>query len=176
MELSIPTDPESRNCMMDKESLSPELRTDRDVRHEDVAAIPLVEERLEVSKRAVESGRVRVHVTVDERREDITEELLRDDVEIERVPQNVPLAEMPHVRLEGTTTIVPVVEEVVVVEKRLMLVEEIHIRRRSETETRTIPVSVRAERATVERDGVRESVAREEATLSDGAVRKDGAR
>ena len=121
---------------------------------DEVATIPLVEERLQVGKRAVESGRVRVHVKVEERQETVAEELLRDDVEIERIPRNTPLSAVPHVRLEGTTTIVPVVEEVLVVEKRLMLVEEIHIRRRSEHERREIPVTVRSEHARVEREDV----------------------
>ena len=120
---------------------------------DEVAAIPLVEERLNVAKRHVETGRVRVHVKVEERRETITEDLLRDEVEVERVPRNERLTDLPHVRLEGTTTIVPVVEEVLVVEKVLMLVEEIHIRRRSETERREIPVILRSEQANVERDG-----------------------
>jgi uncharacterized protein (TIGR02271 family) len=151
--------------MADEDDHQAGLRPRDGVTHDQIAAIPLVEERLEVSKRAVESGRVRVHVTVEERREDVTEQLLRDDVEIERVPLNVPLYETPHVRLEGSTTIVPVVEEVVVVEKRLILVEEIHIRRKSETESRTIPMTVRTERAAIERDGVPESVAGGGATL-----------
>jgi uncharacterized protein (TIGR02271 family) len=119
---------------------------------EEVAAIPLVEERLSVAKRQVESGRVRVHVTVEEREEIVTEQLLRDDVQVERVPRNVRLTEVPSVRLEGNTTIVPVVEEVLVVEKALVLVEEIHISRRSVSEETEIPVTVRAERANVERD------------------------
>ena len=119
---------------------------------EEVAAIPLVEERLSIAKRQVESGRVRVHVTVEERQETITEQLLHDDLQIERVPRNVRLTEVPHVRLEGNTTIVPVVEEVVVVEKALMLVEEIHICRRSVSEPMEIPVTLRVERAKVERD------------------------
>src|SRR5438128_4303326 len=84
---------------------------------EEVAAIPLVEERLSVAKRQVESGRVRVRVTVEEREELITEQLLRDDLQIERVPKNVRVTDVPHVRLEGNTTIVPVVKEVLVVEK-----------------------------------------------------------
>ena len=139
--------------MVENDIVTTDGRTHRLAAAEEVAAIPLVEERLEVSKRAVESGRVRVHVTVEERQQEISEQLLRDDVDVERVPRNVPISELPHVRLEGTTTIVPVVEEVVVVEKRLMLVEEIHIRRRSETEVRTIPVTVRSEQARIERDG-----------------------
>lgn len=118
---------------------------------EQVAAVPLLEERLEVTRRQVETGRVRVHVDVEERQEILTEELLRDDLQIERVPRNIPIDEVPHVRLEGNTTIVPVVEEVVVVQKTLVLVEEIHICRKSTSETREIPVTLRSERARVER-------------------------
>ncbi len=120
---------------------------------EEYAAIPLVEERLSIGKRSVESGRVRVRVTVEERQETVTEPLARDDVQIERVPRNERLTEMPHVRLEGGTTIIPVVEELLVVEKALVLVEEIHVRRRTETEMVEIPTTLRSERATVERDG-----------------------
>jgi len=118
---------------------------------EEVAAIPLVEERISITKREVESGRVRVHVTVEERAETIAEQLSRDDVEIEHVPRNVRLTEMPHVRHEGTTTIIPVVEEVAVIDKALVLVEEIHIRRRTTSESVEIPVTLRSERAKIER-------------------------
>ena len=125
---------------------------------EEIAAIPLVEERLSVAKRQVESGRVRVHVTVEEHEEVVTEQLLHDDLQIERVPRNVRLTEVPHVRLEGNTTIVPVVEEVLVVEKALVLVEEIHICRRSVPEETQIPVSLRVEQARIERESGREPV------------------
>ena len=117
-----------------------------------VAAIPLVEERLSVSKRQVESGRVRVRLSVEERHETVSQEVLRDVLKIERVPCNVRVSEQPHVRHEGDKTIVPVVEERLVVEKVLMLIEEIHISRTSESETSQIPVCLRAERASIERD------------------------
>ena len=141
--------------MADQSNLSNKRRGARAASPQEYAAIPLVEERLSISKREVESGRVRVRVSVEEREETITAELARDDVQIERVPRNERLTEMPHVRLEGSTTIIPVVEEVVIVEKALMLVEEIHLRRRTETETVQIPATVRSERATVERDTAR---------------------
>ena len=115
-------------------------------------AIPLIEERLSITKRQVECGRVRVQVTVEEREETVTEELLRDELQIEHVPKNVRLTEVPRVRVEGNTTIVPVVKEVVVTEKALMLVEEIHICRQPIAEVAEIPISLRSERATVERD------------------------
>ena len=47
--------------------------------------------------------------------------------------------------------IVPVLEEVVVVQKQLVLKEELHIRRRAETETVEVPVSLRKQRVIVER-------------------------
>ena len=120
---------------------------------EEVAAIPLVEERLSVTKRQVESGRLRVRISVEEREERVPVALAHDEVEIERIPKNIAVSEIPGVRLEGNVTIVPVVEEVVVVEKRLVLVEEIHVRRKSATRTEEIPVMVRSEQASIERDG-----------------------
>jgi uncharacterized protein (TIGR02271 family) len=126
--------------------------TDTRTQSEEVAAIPLVEERLSVGKREVETGRLRVRISVDEREETVPAELAYDDVEIERVPKNVALTELPSVRIEGNTTVIPVVEEEVVVEKRLILVEEIHIHRRTATVTEQVPVVLRSERAEVERE------------------------
>ena len=117
----------------------------------EVAAIPLVEERLLVGKREVEAGRLRVHISVNEREERVPVTLAHDEVEIARVPKNLPLSELPSVRLEGNTTVIPVVEEVVVVEKRLVLVEEIHVRRKTGSSTEEIPMIVRSEQASIER-------------------------
>ena len=137
--------------MVEKNRVATRPRSAPGQANEEVAAIPLVEERLSVSKRQVENGRVRVHVTIEEHEETIAEQLMRDDLQIERVPRNQRLDEVPHVRLEGNTTIIPVVEEVLVVEKALVLVEEIHICRRSVAEPVEIPVTLRSEQARVER-------------------------
>ncbi|MEA3052979.1 MAG: hypothetical protein QOG72_1882 [Sphingomonadales bacterium] len=119
---------------------------------EEVASIPLVEERIDVSRKEVETGRLRVRISVDEREEQVAAELARDEVEIRRVPKNQALTEIPGVRTDGDVTIIPVVEEQLVVEKRLVLVEEIHVVRKSETERREIPVTLRSERADIERE------------------------
>jgi stress response protein YsnF len=113
--------------------------------------IPLVEERASTGKREVETGRVRVHTRVDERIEVIRQELARDEVEIERVPMNRHIDEMPKIREEKGVTIVPVVEEVLVIEKKLMLVEEIRMSRKRSYETYERPVTLRSQRAEVER-------------------------
>ncbi len=123
------------------------------VEEQEVAAIPLVEERVQIAKRQVETGRLRVRVSVGEREEEVPVNLTHDEVEVHRVPRNVPLSSLPSVRLEGNVTVIPVVEEVVVVEKRLVLVEEIHVRRKTVTSTETVPVRLRSEQAEVEREG-----------------------
>ena len=126
---------------------------------QEVAAIPLVEERVSVAKREVETGRFRIRVTVEERQDIVPAELAHDEVEIERVPMNQTLSQLPSVRLEGSTTIIPVVEEVVVVEKKLVLVEEIHVRRKSNVRTQDIPVTLRSEQAEIERTGFADEAA-----------------
>ncbi len=120
---------------------------------QEVAAIPLVEERVHVTKRQVETGRLRVRVSVGEREEAVPIALDHDEVEVRRVPRGIALTVLPSVRIEGNLTVIPVVEEVAVVETRLILVEEIHVRRKTVTETGTVPIMLRAEQAEIERDG-----------------------
>lgn len=96
---------------------------------EDVV-IPLVEERVRVSKRDIETGRVRINTHVEHRLERVVTELDREQIEIRRVPVDRIVDVAPQVREEDGITIVPVVEEVLVVEKRLRVVEEIHLERR----------------------------------------------
>lgn len=120
----------------------------------EVATIPILEEQLFVDKREVESGRLNISIDVEERTETVVQELARDDLEIERVKRNERVTELPHVRLEGDVTVIPVVEEVLVVEKALMLVEELRVRRRSSVERKEIPVVLRSERASVEHEAV----------------------
>ena len=122
-------------------------------KQEEVATIPLVEERLSIEKRQVEAERLQVRVSVKEREGLIPVELQHDELQIERVSRNVPVSELPLVRHEGNTTIIPVVEEEVVIEKRLVLVEEIYVRRVTATRTQEVPVSIRSEEASIERDG-----------------------
>jgi stress response protein YsnF len=56
-------------------------------------------------------------------------------------------------RTEGETTIIPVMEEVLVVEKRLRLKEELHVTRRRTEHRDPQRVTLRSERVEVERTG-----------------------
>ena len=113
------------------------------------AVIPVVEEKISVSKREHETGRVVVHVTPHLRDETIDVPLAEEHVEIERVPRNEFVSGPVAVRQEGDVTVVPVLEEVLVVEKRLMLREEVRITRRRETRRHVEHVTLRSEEARV---------------------------
>ena len=114
--------------------------------------IPLVEETAIVDTRQVITGRVRVQTITDTIEELAQAEVLQEIVEVTRVPIDQVVATAPEIRTEGDVTIVPMLEEVLVVEKRLVLKEELHIRRRVGTETIEVPVTLRKQRAIVERE------------------------
>lgn len=113
--------------------------------------VPVLAETLHVDKRAVEAGRVRVSKTVQERVETVDVPLLAEEVNVERVAVNRVIESAPPIRYEGDVMIVPLVEEVLVVEKRLMLREELHITKRQTQRHDHREVTLRSEQATVER-------------------------
>jgi stress response protein YsnF len=118
---------------------------------ETVEVVPIVEETAFVSKRQVAAGKVRVHTRVDTVEELARASLRSDKVDVTRVPIDKVVDRIPDVRTEGDVTIVPVMEEVLVVETKLVLKEEIHIRHYVETENVEVPVTLRRQRAVVER-------------------------
>lgn len=89
----------------------------------------LAEEQLEVSKQQVSDGHVRVTRRVTEHEEKIALLLRQQTAEIERVPKSERLTSMPEIREENGVIIIPVVEEEVEIIRRLVLKEELHIRK-----------------------------------------------
>jgi uncharacterized protein (TIGR02271 family) len=113
--------------------------------------LPVIEETLDVHTTPVEKGRVRIRKMVHEREELVDPPLLRDEVVVERVPINRVVEGPIPVRSEGDTLIISLFEEVLVVERRLLLKEEVHLtKRRVETHTPQ-RVTLRREEAIVER-------------------------
>jgi uncharacterized protein (TIGR02271 family) len=125
--------------------------------------IPVIEEVLDVQKRRVETGGVRINKKVSEREERIDEPVWQEEVDVRRVAINrVVDGPVPESRIEGDVMIVPVLEEVVVVKKQLVLKEELHITRRRIVERDSRTVTLRREEATVERIEPVDRQAREE--------------
>jgi len=116
--------------------------------------VPVVREEVQVDKRVVDTGRgVRIHKTVAEHPCHIDERLTRDEVEISHVPVDriVPLDAAPATRYEGDTLVVPILEEVLVVERRVRIKEEVRITRTRREEHHAETVMLKSEQVSVER-------------------------
>jgi stress response protein YsnF len=113
--------------------------------------IPLYEEEANVVRRTVAAGTVRVATVTREREQLVDQVLTSERFEIERVPVGRVVETAPPDRTEGDLTIMPVVEEIIVVERRLILKEEIHIRRVRQTERHRESVTMRTQDAVVTR-------------------------
>ena len=118
---------------------------------EETKAVPLIEEVAQIEKRAVPTGKVTVRTISDTYAELVDVNLSEETVRVERVTIDREVAVVPTVRTEGNVTIIPVFEERLVVEKRLVLVEEIHVTKIRTVENVEIPVELRKQRAVVDR-------------------------
>lgn len=119
----------------------------------EVEKIELLEEVLRVAKRTVERGHVRVSVLTDTTEQQVLETLHSRRIGVERVAVGRQLAAgetAPQSRIEGNLLIVPMVEEILVVEKRLVLREELHIQIAWDQQKVEQTVSLRRQRAEVE--------------------------
>ena len=142
---------------------------------DDSGVIRLHAEEVSVVRERVETGRVHVRVVTREHDELVDVPLARDRIEVERVAIGRQVDAIPPTRQDGDTTIVPVVEEIVVVERRLMLKEELHIRRVHTTEQHQERVVLHRQEAVVTRIPV-ESPATDKVPLAgaeSNATRKD---
>jgi stress response protein YsnF len=113
--------------------------------------LQVVDEFSTVRKQDVVTGKVRVSTKTELVDEVVSAMLDRQDVEVSRVPRGIEITGAPEIRTEGDVTIVPIVEEILVVEKRLVLKEELHLRRSVSSEHVELPVTLRKQRAVIER-------------------------
>lgn len=119
-----------------------------------VVKVPVLQEELVVGKRVVDTGKgVRIQQTVHEEEEIVRQMLMQESVSVERVlictlvdPEN-----KPQIRHDGDTMIIPIFDEVLVVEKKLRLKEELHIKRQQADVESEQRVMLRSSDVTVER-------------------------
>ncbi len=124
-----------------------------DVAQADHIVMPVIHEELQVSKRTVDTGKgIRVHKTVSQREQLVDIPLMHDEVQVERVPigQMIAADAVPTPHYEGDTWVVPVLEEVLVVEKRMRLVEEVRIRKHRHEQNANQSVILRSEQVSIE--------------------------
>lgn len=115
--------------------------------------IPVIAEGLVVEKVEHDTGGVRATKSVRERVQVVDEPLAREEVTVERKAVNQVLTTPAQPRQEGDTLIIPVMEEILVVERRLLLKEEIHIHKRRKEVHDPRRFVVRSEEVTLEQLG-----------------------
>ena len=142
--MARPDTPRARDLTAVKTDVTNRLEYDREV-------IPVVEEQAVVLKRKKVTGGVRVKTVVHEDEKVISEPFASEEIEVERVPVDRWVEAPVPVRQEGETTIITLLEEEVVVEKRLRATEEVRITKRRTIRQASQPVTLRREEAVVER-------------------------
>jgi stress response protein YsnF len=119
---------------------------------EDELVVPVIQEQLHVTREVVDTGRtLRLRKQVEEVPAQVREPVATEVVDVQRVAVGRVVDELPEVRYEGDVTVVPVVEERLVMRKELVLVEEIRLTRRRDMAMAEGEVVLRRERVTVER-------------------------
>ncbi|CAN5825955.1 hypothetical protein BH24CHL3_BH24CHL3_03000 [soil metagenome] len=113
--------------------------------------LPLSEETLEARVFKTEIGKVRIHKRIQTDRLEQDVELSHDDVVVERAERNEVVKERREPWLEGEVLIIPVYEEVLVSEKRLMLREVIRVARGRQSERVNVGGEVQREVVDIER-------------------------
>jgi stress response protein YsnF len=113
--------------------------------------IPLYAEDLTVSKLQAAGDMVRVSTVTRKHETFVDETLNHERVQIDRVPIGRQVDTIPPVRQEDDTTILSVVEETIVIERRLILKEEVHIRRLHVSERHQEAVVLRKQEAVITR-------------------------
>lgn len=108
-------------------------------------------EEISVARRRVPRSTVRVSKVIQSRDHLVQETLQHQRVEVERIQIGTYIDQAPPIRYDGDVTIVSVVEEVVVTERRLLLKEEVRIRTVTTSEEYKEIVALRFEEANVER-------------------------
>jgi len=141
-------------ALLKEEVSSPLLSHETTDADESTIIVPMIEEQLEVSKRTVATGTVRLEKTVETYDVALNEPLAVSTWSVERFPLHVPVDAPPAVRQEGNTTIYSLLEEQLILTKQLILIEEIHVTRNDFERRDTQTVSLRREHLAVDRESL----------------------
>jgi stress response protein YsnF len=150
MEKRPPTGRKRSQQVLASELTRPSNKNEEPLKTERIA---LYIEEVSVGRREVSAGGVQVVIQTKPREQLVDEAVTSEKIEILRLPINRPVDAAPPVREEGDATIISVVEETIVIERRLILKEEIHLRRARTTERHTETVTLRAQEAVIKRTG-----------------------
>lgn len=155
------------NAFSRSQAFAGERTTRRDLDTDREARLTLSEEELAVGKRPVAAGEVGVtkHVEAKHVREAVP--VMREEVTVERRPVT---GTSVNTRIEEGEIHVPLTQEEVIVEKRVVPKEELVIKKHQVQGEQVVEDEIRRERAEVHRTG--DAVVRDEATVRDTKNRR----
>ena len=107
--------------------------------------VPVIEESIRLDKEVVETGRVVIRKMVHHDTQTVSVPTQEEQVHVERVAINRVVAVAPEARYEGDILIIPVLREEMVTTTRLVLVEELHVRKQTLTVNNAQEVTLRRE-------------------------------
>jgi len=114
--------------------------------------IPVIEEQVKIDKKIVETGKVHISKVAYEDVDRYTIPYIEENVSVERIPKEEIVDTMPPaVRYEDDVMIISVFKEVAVVEKRIMLVEEIRVTKTKTEKTETREIKLKKEEVQIKR-------------------------
>jgi uncharacterized protein (TIGR02271 family) len=119
--------------------------------HEGETAVPVMEEQLNVGKRQVEGGGVRVRTKVEEKPVEAQVKLQEETVRVDRRPVDRPATEADFARAQGGTIEATETKEVPVVNKQAKVVEEVIVGKEARERTETVRDTVRKTDVDVEK-------------------------
>jgi uncharacterized protein (TIGR02271 family) len=137
--------------MTPEERGQPHGKNVEESRDKDQVVVPLHAEEVSVAKKRVVTGHVKVGTVTRETEQVVHELLEHEHVEIERTAIGKQVDKAPPVRQVGDTLIIPILEEIVVVERRLLLKEEVRVRRTREKQPYQERVVLRKQEAVITR-------------------------
>jgi stress response protein YsnF len=115
--------------------------------------IPVIEERVVIGTEQATTGTVRVRTMTHEEEHAIDEPVRINDVVIKRVPVDRWTDEPVADRIEGETRIISIHREEIIVQRRLHVIEEVHVALRRREERHREIVRTQQTQVVVERDG-----------------------
>ena len=115
--------------------------------------IPVIQEDVVIGTERATTGTVRVRTVLHEDEHAIDEPVTITDVEVKRVPVDLWTDEPVADRVEGDTRIISVHREEIIVQRRLHVVEEVHVTSRKREERHREIVRTRQTQVVVDRDG-----------------------
>lgn len=129
------------------------LETNAQLLKTGAAVIPVIQEEAHIATQATERGRVRITKRVHTQEETVDTPLRQERVQVERVPVEQIVESPVAMHYDGDTLVIPVIEEVLVVEKRLLLKEEVRVTKYVGETQHQETITVRQEEVAVERRG-----------------------